>query len=367
MSPSVPFLSLKEVYLELQEDMDAAYSRVMKSGWFVLGEELGAFEREFAEYCGVRHTIGVANGLDALQLILRGYGIGEGDEVIVPSNTYIASWLAVSHCGARPVPVEPNEATYNIDPARIEAAITPKTKAIMAVHLYGQMADMDSVIALAAKYGLKVIEDAAQAQGSMYKKKRAGCLGDAAGFSFYPGKNLGAFGDGGAITTNDDQLADTVRKLHNYGSKEKYVHELQGINSRLDELQAAFLRVKLTRLDAWNDRRRHLAQIYLDGFAGANHLVLPSVGPDCDPIWHVFVVRHKAREVFQSALSEKGVQTLIHYPTAPHLQEAYADMNKRPGSYPVSEKIHNEVISLPISPHHTVDQVEHVISVCLNV
>ena len=259
----IPFLDLRASYLELKTALDSAFQRVMASGWYILGEELKAFEAEFAEYCNVKYCVGVGNGLDALHLILRAMDIGQGDEVIVPSNTFIATWLAVSYAGATPVPVEPDEATYNIDPSKIEAAITEKTKAIMPVHLYGQPADMDPILKIAARHHLKVIEDAAQAHGARYKGKRTGSLGDAAGFSFYPGKNLGAFGDGGAVTTNDSTLAERVRRLSNYGSQVKYAHDVKGFNSRLDELQAALLRVKLRHLDAWNGRRRQIAAQYL--------------------------------------------------------------------------------------------------------
>ncbi len=264
----IPFLDVKATYTELREELDQAYRRVMDSGWFILGNEVTRFEAEFAASCGASQCIGVANGLDALVLILRGYGIGAGDEVIVPSNTYIATWLAVSEAGATPIPVEPDPRTYNLDPARVEAAVTPRTRAILPVHLYGQTADMDPILDIARRRGLKVIEDAAQAQGARYKDRPAGSLGDAAGFSLYPGKNLGAFGDAGAITTSDAELAARIRLLRNYGSRVKYDHEVMGVNSRLDELQSAFLRVKLTRLDAWNARRLAVARLYDEGLAG---------------------------------------------------------------------------------------------------
>src|SRR5687768_8728860 len=259
---NIPFLNMKAPYQELRKELDEVYHRVIASGWYILGEEVESFEREFAAYCGVKHCIGVGNGLEALHLILCAYGIGPGDEVIVPANTYIATWLAVSYAGAQPVPVEPDESTYNLDPDRIEAAITPQTKAILVVHLYGQTAEMDAINTIAHNYGLKVIEDAAQAHGARYRTKRAGSLGDAAGWSFYPGKNLGALGDAGAVTTDDPELAERIRVLRNYGSRAKYVHEVPGINSRLDEMQAAVLRVKLGRLDEWNARRRAIAEVY---------------------------------------------------------------------------------------------------------
>lgn len=358
---SVPFLDLKSPYLELKDELDAAYRRVMESGWYILGKEVEAFEAEFASYCETSHCIGVANGLDALHLIVRAYGIGEGDEVIVPANTYIATWLAVTHAGATPVPVEPDERTYNIAPQRIEAAITDKTKAIMVVHLYGQPADMDEINGIVAKVNksrvtrhaspLVVIEDCAQAHGARYKGRRVGGLGDAAGFSFYPGKNLGAIGDGGAVTTNDPELAERIRVLRNYGSRIKYHNEVVGFNSRLDELQAALLRVKLTRLDEWNERRRQVATQYMQGLSAQQELVLPFVPQWAEPVWHLFVVRHPRRDALQAELNEAGVGTMIHYPIPPHLQTAYADMNWNEGDFPISERMAKEVLSLPIGPH----------------
>ena len=344
----IPFLDLKQPYLELKEELDCAYQRVMDSGWFVHGGELMAFESEFADYCNVKYCIGVGNGLDALHLILRAMDIGEGDEVIVPSNTFIATWLAVSYAGATPVPVEPDEKTYNIDPNRIEAAITEKAKAIMPVHLYGQPADMDPILEIAAKYHLKVIEDAAQAHGARYKGMRAGSLGDAAGFSFYPGKNLGAFGDGGAVTTNDATIAEKVRRLSNYGSQVKYSHDVKGFNSRLDELQAALLRVKLRKLDEWNGRRKIIADMYLKGLADLSDLTLPYVPDWAEPVWHLFVVRTSKRDQFQQYLEDQAIQTLIHYPIPPHKQGAYKGMSDL--TLPVSEQLHREVLSLPMGP-----------------
>ena len=348
---SVPFLDLKSPYLELKDELDAAYRRVMESGWYVLGNEVEAFESEFARYCETNHCVGVANGLDALHLIVRAYGIGPGDEVIVPANTYIATWLAVTHAGATPVAVEPDERTYNIDPHRIEAAITAKTRAILVVHLYGQPADMDPINVLAKKHGLKVIEDCAQAHGARYKGRRVGGLGDAAGFSFYPGKNLGAIGDGGAVTTNDPEVAERIQVLRNYGSRIKYHNEVVGFNSRLDELQAALLRVKLTRLDEWNERRRSVAVQYMHGLCGQGGLVLPYVPQWAEPVWHLFVVRHARRDALQKYLNEAGVGTMIHYPIPPHLQTAYADMDWNEGDFPISERMAKEVLSLPIGPH----------------
>ena len=347
----VPFLELLPTYTELREELDATWHRVMESGWYLLGRELEAFEQEYAAYCGSKHCIGVGNGLDALHLILRAYEIGHGDEVIVPSNTYIATWLAVSYAGARPVPVEPDESTYNINPRLIEAAITPRTKAILPVHLYGQTADMAPIVAIAAKHGLKVIEDSAQAQGARYNGRRAGSLGHASGHSFYPGKNLGAFGDGGAVTTDDDTLADKVRVLRNYGSRVKYHNEVKGFNSRLDELQAAFLRVKLRYLDEWNARRSKIAQSYLDGLRGVPELTLPQVPEWAEPAWHLFVVRHPRRDDLQAALTAASIGTLVHYPIPPHLSGAYGDLGLLAGSLPIAEELARTVLSLPCGPH----------------
>jgi len=344
----VPFLDLKASYLELKTELDAAYRRVMESGWYILGEEVAAFEEEFADYCDVKYCIGVGNGLDALHLILRAMDIGAGDEVIVPSNTFIATWLAVSYAGATPVPVEPDETTYNIDPTRIEAAITQKTKAIIPVHLYGQPADMEPILKIAKRHNLKVIEDAAQAHGARYKGKRTGGLGDAAGFSFYPGKNLGALGDGGAVTTNDDALADRVRNFRNYGSSVKYQHEVKGFNSRLDELQAAILRVKLRKLDEWNERRKVFAGLYLKGLADVADLTSPYVPNWAEPVWHLFVVRTSERDQLKQHLADQGIQTLVHYPVPPHKQGAYLELSHL--DLPVSERMHREVLSFPMSP-----------------
>lgn len=355
---SVPFLDLKAAYLELKEELDEAYLRVMNSGLYLLSNELEMFEKNFAQYCGVKYCIGVANGLGALELILRAHNIGAGDEIIVPSNTYIATWLAVTYVGATVVPVEPDMSTYNIDPVLIEAAITPRTKAIMPAHLYGQPADMDPINFIAKKYGLKVIEDAAQAHGARYKGKRTGALGDAAGFSFYPGKNLGAYGDAGAITTNDKNIAEKVRFLRNYGSQKKYFNEMQGVNSRLDELQAAMLNVKLKYLDEWNNRRVNVANYYLKSLISTEQFILPYVLPTCEPVWHLFVVRNKDRDELQKYLADQKIQTLIHYPVAPHKQQAYQSMNFL--SFPLSEKIHAEVLSLPIGPHLSAEQYDKV-------
>jgi dTDP-4-amino-4,6-dideoxygalactose transaminase len=360
----VPFLDIAAMHAPIRAELDAAYQRVADSNWFITGRELSAFEEEFARYCGVRHCIGVANGLDALFLILKGWDIGPGDEVLVPSNTFIASWLAVTHSGATPIPVEPLAQTYNLDPERLRAAITPRTRAIMPVHLYGQPADMSPIIEIAREFGLKVVEDAAQGHGARYDGKVTGGLGDAAGFSFYPGKNLGALGDGGAITTDDDALAERVRLLRNYGSRVKYRHEIAGFNSRLDELQAAFLREKLRKLDEWNDRRRRIAARY-SAALNDSPLTIPFVPTWADPSWHLYVIRHPARDLLQARLAESGVETLIHYPMPPHRQAAYASGDVG-ASLPISEQLHREVLSLPMSPQLSDEAVEMVIGACLD-
>ncbi len=358
--PEIPFLDMKSPYAELQSELDAAWQRVMRSGWYILGQEVETFEQEFARYVETKYCVGVGNGLEALHLILRAYDIGPGDEVIVPSNTYIATWLAVSYAGASLVPVEPVEWTYNLDPARLEAAITPRAKAILVVHLYGQTADMDAINAVARKHGLKVIEDAAQAHGARCKGKMAGNLGDAAGWSFYPGKNLGALGDGGAVTTNDATLADRIRTLRNYGSKVKYYNLEKGFNSRLDELQAALLRVKLPHLDEWNARRARIAALYLETLRDTG-LVLPLVPEGMQPCWHLFVVRSKERDALQAHLKAQGIGTMIHYPVPPHLQQACRELNQPEGSFPISEAIHREVLSLPMGPHLSMEDAGQVV------
>lgn len=356
----VPFLELRPTYDELRTELDAAYHRVMDSGWYLLGSELESFEQEFARYCDVRHCVAVGNGLDALHLSLRACGIGPGDEVLVPSFTFIATWLAVSYAGAVPVPVEVDPATANLDPAGIPAAVTPRTRAIMPVHLYGSPAAMEPIRAMAARFGLKVIEDNAQAQGARYGGQRTGGLGDAAGNSFYPGKNLGAFGDAGAVTTNDAGLAERVRALRNYGSRQKYVHDTQGFNSRVNELQAAFLRVKLARLDEWNRRRASIAAIYLEELRGLPELTLPAIPDGAAPVWHLFVVKHPRRDTVQQRLARAGVGTLIHYPAPPHLSGAYAQMGLKPGSLPVAEQWAAQALSLPMGPHLAVEQARFV-------
>lgn len=359
---NIPFLDLNAPYRELKSELDSAYERVMESGWFIMGAEVEAFEHEFATYCGVKHCIGVGNGLEALHLILRAYEIGEGDEVIVPANTYIATWLAVSYAGAVPVPIEPDPNTYNLDPNLLESAITPNTKAVMPVHLYGQPADMDPIIQIAEKYNLKVIEDAAQAHGAHYKERLSGSLGQAAGYSFYPGKNLGALGDAGAIVTNDNILADQVRKLCNYGSTIKYYHDLKGYNSRLDEMQAAFLRVKLVQLDKWNRHRQEIASYYLNSLANIPGLILPYYPDWVTPVWHIFVIQTQHRDDLQQFLRAKGVGTLIHYPVPPHLSKAYNELNLTKGAFPITESIASSALSLPMGPHLSLDDAEYVTS-----
>lgn len=345
----IPFLDLGAAYRELRSEIDAAIHRVLDSGWYILGPEVDAFEAEWAAWCGADHAVGLANGLDALILALRALDIGAGDEVIVPSNTYIATWLAVTAVGARPVPVEPDSATHNIDIARVAAAITPATRAILPVHLYGQPADLDPILTLARQHGLSVIEDAAQAHGARYKGRRIGAHGDVVCWSFYPGKNLGALGDGGAVTTNRADLADRIRVLRNYGSRVKYVNEVQGVNSRLDPIQAAVLRAKLPHLDAWTDRRRAIAGAYAKGLRDSG-LILPHVPTWAEPAWHLYVVRSPDRDGLQKRLAEAGVGTLIHYPIPPHMQETYADRGLAPDTLPLARQLAHEVLSLPIGP-----------------
>ena len=349
---SIPFLDLRAAYAELKPEIDVAIQRVLDSGWYILGPEVEAFETEWAQFCGANHAVGVANGLDALILALRALDVGPGDEVIVPSNTYIATWLAVTAVGAKIVPVEPDPATHNIDPSRIESAITPATKVLLPVHLYGQPADLDPIIALANSRGLSVVEDAAQAHGARYKGKRIGAHGHLVCWSFYPGKNLGAMGDAGAVTTNDAQLAERVQVLRNYGSRVKYVNDELGVNSRLDPIQAAVLRVKLTRLEEWTARRQALASIYSDGLRDSG-LVLPHVPQWATPVWHLYVVRTGARATLAEKLATAGVGTLIHYPVPPHMQTAYADLGISHGKLPIAERLAEEVISLPIGPQMT--------------
>jgi dTDP-4-amino-4,6-dideoxygalactose transaminase len=350
----IDFLNIANLHQSIRMDLDSAYKRVMDSGWFIMGPELAAFEAEFAAYSNVKHCIGVGNGLDALHLLLRAYEIGPGDEVIVPSNTFIATWLAVSQCGATPVAVEPDINTHNINPNLISDAITSRTKAIIPVHLYGQPADMDPINQLAQQNGLVVIEDAAQAQGAMYKGRRVGSLGNAAGTSFYPGKNLGALGDGGAVLTNDDAVADKVRRLSNYGSSIKYQHDLAGYNTRLDEIQAAFLREKLKVLDIWNFKRKAAANIYTELLSSAD-CITPFVPEYADPVWHLYVIRSKQRDELKTYLEKQGVSTVIHYPIPPHKQACYSEFASQ--SFPIAELLAEEVLSLPISSYISEDDV----------
>jgi dTDP-4-amino-4,6-dideoxygalactose transaminase len=355
---SVPFLDLAALHRPIRAELDAAYHRVMDSGWFIAGPELDAFETEFAQYCDASHCVGVGNGLDAIHLLLRAYGVGPGDEVLVPSNTFIATWLAVTQCGATPVPVEPLAATHNIDPALLEAHITPRTRAIIPVHLYGQPADMDPINAVAAKHRLVVIEDAAQAQGARYKGRRVGSLGHAAATSFYPGKNLGALGDGGAVLTNDGHIAAKVKQLRNYGSEVKYQHQVQGYNSRLDEMQAAFLRVKLSVLDAWNVKRQNIARVYSDQLRHPDVMV-PAVPDFAEPVWHLYVVRTAQRNQLRDALQAQGINTVIHYPVPPHLQACYPTFAH--AHLPLAKVLADEVLSLPMSPSMSDEQVTRVL------
>jgi dTDP-3-amino-3,4,6-trideoxy-alpha-D-glucose transaminase len=356
---NVPFLDLHAAYRELRSELDPAVARVLDSGRYVLGPEVDAFEQEFAAFVGARHTVGVASGVDALHLALRALDVGPDDEVLVPSHTFIATWLAVTHCGARPVPVEVDPDTASIDPRRIEAAIGPRTRAIVPVHLYGHPAALDAIYEIADRRGLAVVEDAAQAHGARHRGRRIGGHGRVVAWSFYPGKNLGAMGDAGAVTTDDDGLRLRLDRLRNYGSPQKYVHDSIGFNSRLDPLQAAILRVKLRHLDAWNQRRRDIAAVYLASLAGTG-LRLPAPAPDADPAWHLFVVRSRQRDRLAERLRAGGVETLVHYPVAPHRQAAYSHL--RLPAQPIAEELAREVLSLPIGPHLDRAQVEHVVT-----
>jgi dTDP-4-amino-4,6-dideoxygalactose transaminase len=360
-SPTVPFLDVRAAYLELQPEIDAAIRRTLDSGWYLLGRELTEFEARFAAHVGAPIGLGVANGLDALCLALRAMDVGAGDEVVVPANTFIATWLAVTYVGATPIPVEPDAATFTMDPGAVAAAITPRTRAIIPVHLYGHPADMQPIMALAAPRGIRVLADAAQAHGARYRGAPVGAVGDAAAWSFYPGKNLGALGDGGAVTTADHALADRVRTLRNYGARVKYQHEEPGVNSRLDELQAAVLAAKLPHLDAWNGRRRAIAARYGAELEGLG-LGLPRVAAWADSAWHLYVVRVRGRDAFQQALRAQGVETVVHYPVPPHLQPAYRGLGHARGDFPLTEAIHDEVVSLPIGPHLDQRSVDRVIA-----
>jgi dTDP-4-amino-4,6-dideoxygalactose transaminase len=356
---SIPFLSPVACYQELKQEIDDAIARVLAGGDYVLGKEVDLFEQEFAQYCGSRYCVGVGNGLDALHLALLAVGVGPCDEVIVPSHTFVATWLAVEHSGAKIVSVEPIEGTYNIQAEAIEKAITPRTKAIIPVHLYGHPVDLGPILALAKQHGLRVIEDAAQAHGAEYKGQRIGAHGDIIAWSFYPGKNLGAFGDAGAITTNDAEIAKTIRILGNYGSTQKYRHELPGFNSRLDPLQAASLRVKLGMLDEWNERRTEVAKIYQHRLKESS-LVLPVEADWARPAWHLYVVRHSQRDRLQRILKDLGVQTLIHYPVPPAAQKAFATTSNTPNQDPIAVRLCSEILSLPMGPHLTPEAADMV-------
>lgn len=355
----IPFVRLAEQHDMLKSEMEEAFRNVVDAGCFIQGTELGLFEQEFATYCGATACVGVGNGLDALFLALKALGVGEGDEVIVPAQTFIATWLAVSRTGADIIPVEQNEVTYNLDVTKLECLITKKTKAIVVVHLYGQPCDMDPVLTIAKEHGLRVVEDAAQAHGAEYKGRRVGTLGDVAAFSFYPAKNLGALGDGGAITTNDKDIADSIRQLSNYGSKQRYYHNLQGYNSRLDELQAAILRTKLPYLDQWNKRRAEIANLYLKGLSFVSDIKLPHDATSFQQVWHLFVIRVKNRDGFMEYLVQEGIQTSIHYPIIPGASGAYQAGHW--GDFPVAEKLVSEIVSLPMSPFHSDKEISKVI------
>ena len=356
----IPFVSFLPMEKELNSELRAAFDRVFSRSWYIEGEEDEAFEKAFAEYCGTQYCIGVGNGLDALIMVLKALNIGEGDEVIVPSNTYIATALAVTYVGAKPVFVEPIIETFNIDPAKIEAAINERTKAIMPVHLYGQACDMDPILAIAKKYDLRIIEDCAQAHGATYKGQKVGTFGDAAGFSFYPGKNLGALGDAGAVVTNNEEIARKVRALGNYGSDYKYHHIYKGNNSRLDELQAAFLAAKLPILEKMNADRRRIADRYLNEITNKK-VILPSVEKDMVPVWHIFGIRCQDREKLEKYLNEKGIGTNKHYPIPMHLQECYKDLGYKEGDFPVAEEISKTELSLPMYYGMTDEEISYVI------
>lgn len=357
----IPFVTFLPMEKELNDDLRGAFDRVFTRSWYIEGVEDEAFEKAFAEYCGTKYCVGVGNGLDALMLAMKALNIGEGDEVIVPSNTYIATALAVTYVGARPVFVEPDIRTFNINPALIESSITEKTKAIMPVHLYGQACDMDPIMAIAKKYGLKVVEDCAQAHGATYKGQKIGTFGDAAGFSFYPGKNLGALGDAGATVTNNKELADKIRALGNYGSDYKYHHIYKGNNSRLDELQAAFLAAKLPHLERMNVERRRIAQMYSEGIKNPK-VVTPYVLPDCVPVWHIYGIRCAERDALEKHLNEKGIGTNKHYPIPMHLQECYKDLEMGKGTLPIAEEISATELSIPMYYGMTDEEVQYVIN-----
>jgi dTDP-4-amino-4,6-dideoxygalactose transaminase len=355
----IPFLDLKSTYLELKSEIDAAVMQLLNSGWYILGPEVEQFEAEFAAFCGASHCVGVGNGLDALILALRALDIGPGQEVIVPANTYIATWLAVSAVGATPVPVEPEPETHCLDPHRVEQAITPRTAALLPVHLYGHPADVQALSLLCQKYGLRMVEDAAQAHGAQFGEQRIGSTGDIVAWSFYPGKNLGAFGDGGAITTNDRALAERVSTLRNYGSTIKYINTEKGVNSRLDPIQAAVLRAKLPKLREWNARREQIAQLYSSRFSGLP-IGLPTVKAGATHAWHLYVITTSVREALQAHLTKQGVGTLIHYPVPPFRQKAFEEFAYRAEEWPIADSLAGQVLSLPMGPHLAIEDASRV-------
>lgn len=359
---NIPFVSFQPMEQELNKELREAFERVLDNSWYIEGEEDKAFETKFAEYCDAKYCVGVGNGLDALMLILMALDIGDGDEVIVPSNTYIATALAVTHVGAKPVFVEPDIKTFNINPSLIEGAITQNTKAIIPVHLYGQACEMDLIVDIARKHDLKIVEDCAQAHGAKYKGHKVGTFGDAAGFSFYPGKNLGALGDAGAVVTNSKELADKIRVLGNYGSDYKYHHIYKGVNSRLDEIQAAFLSVKLKHLDRMNSERRRIGDMYLKGINNPK-IILPFVNAGCEVVWHVFGIRCDAREELEAYLNDKGIGTNKHYPTPIHLQDCYKDLNKKKGTFSISEEISKTELSIPMFYGMSNESINYIIDV----
>lgn len=356
----IKFLDLKKINNRYREEIDSRIKNILDKGWYLQGDENENFTKNFANFCGTKFAIGVANGLDALNLIIKAYGFGNGDEIIVPANTYIATILAISENGCIPILVEPDIKTYNINPDSIEEKITSKTKAIMVVHLYGQAVQMEKIWKIAKKYNLKIIEDSAQAHGAIYQENRTGNLGDASGFSFYPGKNLGCIGDGGAVTTNDEELFNKIKAIANYGSDRKYHHIYKGVNSRLDEIQAAVLDIKLKHLDSDNNKRREISKYYRENIKNSK-IILPDTYDEKSHVWHIFAVRTKNRDEFQKYLTEKGIQTIIHYPTPPHKQGAYKEWNNL--SFPITEEIHNTILSLPISPVMTDSEIEKVVEV----
>jgi dTDP-4-amino-4,6-dideoxygalactose transaminase len=362
----LPYFTTAAMHTQLREQLLAFWPQFYDTNWYVLGDYVAQFEKDYAAYNQTQHCIGVANGLDALFIALKALQIGAGDEVIVPSNTYIASWLAVTMTGARPVPVEPDPLTWNLDPTRIAAAITPHTKAIMPVHLYGQACSMGPIMALAAQHGLAVVEDNAQAQGAAFEGRLTGSFGQLNGVSFYPTKNLGALGDAGAITTDDDRLADFARTFRNYGSRQKYYNEMPGVNSRLDAAQAGILSLKLPFLDSWNQARQQLAQRYLQQLRGCTNLQLPQTAAGSTHVWHLFVVLHPERERLMAYLGERQIQTMIHYPVTPHLQGAYSSLGYSTGDFPIAERIANQCLSLPLFPGMTLDQQDRVIEALLD-